>query len=51
MVETFNYFTYGVGEDTRLVVIAVCVDRVYAEIFPHRIEEGIPFLEEWFEIN
>ena len=50
MIETLYYLTDRIREDTRLIVIAVGVDGVNSEIFPHRIEKGVSFTEVGFEI-
>ena len=50
MIKTFDDLTYRVSEDTGFVVVTICVDRVYAETFPHRVEKSISFFEERFKI-
>ena len=50
MIKTFDDLTYRVSEDTGFVVVTICVDRVYAENFPHQVEKAISFFEERFKI-
>ena len=51
MIETFDHLTYRIRKNTRLIVVAIGMDRIYPKVLPHRIEKDISFSEVGFEVH